>query len=55
MAIDNVKNIRVQTVISREIKDELEKLAKKDGRSISNYIARLIEMDVEKNKKDTNE
>lgn len=53
MAIDNVKNIRVQTIISRDTKDELEKLAKKDGRSISNYIARLIELDVE-SKKDTN-
>ena len=46
MAIDKEKNIRVQTIISKETKAQLEQLAKEDGRSISNYIARLIEEDI---------
>lgn len=39
--------IRVSTYITPELKEQAEKLAAREGRSLSNYIEQLIKRDVE--------
>jgi len=39
-------NTRIQITISKELKKQLEEKAKKDNRSTSNYIVKLIQDDV---------
>jgi len=39
-------NTRIQITISKELKEKLEKKAKEDGRSVSNYVVKLIQDDV---------
>lgn len=49
MAIKEGK-VRVVTILDKELKDKLEILAKRDKRSLSNYICLLLEKHVEDNK-----
>lgn len=51
MAIGEDK-ARVVTIIDKELKDKLEVLAKRDKRSLSNYICLLLEKHVEEELKD---
>ena len=51
MAIGEDK-ARVVTIIDKELKDKLEMLAKRDKRSLSNYICLLLEKHVEEESKD---
>ena len=51
MAIGEDK-ARVGTIIDKELKDILEILAKRDKRSLSNYICLLLEKHVEEELKD---
>jgi predicted HicB family RNase H-like nuclease len=37
------ENTIIQVIISKEIKEQIEDKAKKDNRSLSNYIAHLLE------------
>ncbi|MBS5937736.1 hypothetical protein [Clostridium sp.] len=46
MAISD-KNDRLTIIINKETKNKLAKIAEADGRSISNYVSRLIEKHVE--------
>lgn len=39
---------KVVVIVSKEVKEIIDNIAKKDGRSTSNYVARLIEMDIGK-------
>lgn len=46
-------NDRLTIIINKEIKKSLEKIAKEDGRSLSNYVANLLEKHlIERTKKD---
>lgn len=38
---------RMILTIPKELKEKLEQIADKDGRSASNYVVRLIEKDIE--------
>ena len=62
MAIDKINNIRIQTTITRSLKEDADVLARINGVSLSKLIAGLIEDEVEHNrelieyrKKDTGE
>ena len=44
------KNARIVITTSKEIKEELEKLAKKEDRSLSNYISVILKDIVKKSK-----
>jgi predicted DNA-binding protein len=46
------KKPRVSLVIPEHIKKDLEKLAQQDGRSVSNYVLRIIEKEIARAKKD---
>lgn len=39
-------NTRIQITLPKELKKKLEKKAKEDGRSVSNYVVKLIKEDV---------
>lgn len=41
-------NTIISVVISEEIKDELQVMADKEGRSLSNYVAKVLTDHVEK-------
>jgi len=45
MAISE-ENTRIQVTLPKELKKLLEKKAKEDGRSVSNYVVKLIQDDV---------
>lgn len=47
MAISS-NNTIIKVTISKEAKKELERKAQNDGRSISNYVAKLIKEDLDK-------
>lgn len=47
MAIGNDK-IRILVTVPRDIKVQLEKVARQENRSVSNYIFTLIQKDLEK-------
>jgi len=40
------ENTRIQVTLSKELKEKLEKKAKEDNRSVSNYVVKLIQADV---------
>ena len=40
------ENIRIQITLPKELKEKLEKKAKEDNRSVSNYVVKLIQTDV---------
>lgn len=40
-------NTKILIVIPKALKEKLEEKARKDNRSISNYIVRLIQKDIE--------
>lgn len=40
------ENTRIQVTLPKELKEKLEKKAKEDGRSVSNYVVMLIQADV---------
>lgn len=40
-------NDRLTIIISKDLKEKLSVIAKEDGRSISNYVARLLEKHIE--------
>ena len=44
MSISN-ENTRIQITLPKELKEKLEKKAKKDNRSVSNYVVKLIQAD----------
>ena len=44
------KNARIVITTSKEVKKELEKLAKKEDRSLSNYISVILKDIVNKSK-----
>ena len=46
MAVTKDK-VRVATYIKKDLKAQAEKVAKTQGRSLSNYIEQLIKQDVE--------
>ena len=46
MAISDL-NTKILIVIPKALKEKLEEKARKDNRSISNYIVRLIQKDIE--------
>ena len=50
MAIDNVKNIRIQSIIPRELKEDAEILTKIDGMTFSKFVANLIQNAVDQNR-----
>lgn len=41
------ENTRIQVTLKKELKRKLEKKAKEDNRSVSNYIVALIQKDIE--------
>ena len=45
MAISE-ENTRIQVTIPKELKEQLEKKAKSENRSVSNYIVTLIQKDL---------
>ena len=51
MAIKDDK-VRVVTIINKDLKGKLETLAKRDKRSLSNYVCLLLEKHVEEELKD---
>ncbi len=42
------KNTRMLVIIPKELKKQLEKKAKENNRSVSNYVVTLIQKDVSK-------
>lgn len=40
------ENTRIQVTLPKELKKKLEKKAKEDGRSVSNYVVMLIQASV---------
>lgn len=44
------ENTRIQVTISKELKRDLEKKAKQNNRSVSNYVTTLIKKDLYENK-----
>jgi predicted DNA-binding protein len=46
------KKPRVSLVIPEHIKKDLENLAQEDGRSVSNYVLRIIEKEIARAKKE---
>ena len=40
------ENTRIQVTLPIELKEKLEKKAKEDGRSVSNYVVMLIQADI---------
>jgi len=40
-------NTRIQITISKELKQQLEKKAKENNRSVSNYVVTLIQKDID--------
>lgn len=44
------EKVRVATYIHENLKKEAEKIAKSEGRSLSNYIEQLIRRDIGKQK-----
>jgi predicted DNA-binding protein len=50
MAVIMAKTERLQIRISPDMKSELQKLAKADGRTVSNYIEQLIKNAIEQKK-----
>ena len=48
MAISE-ENTRIQVTIPKDLKKQLEKKAKAENRSVSNYIVTLIQKDLEHN------
>lgn len=51
MAIGEDK-VRVVTIMNKDLKGKLETLAKRDKRSLSNYICLLLEKHVRDNEED---
>lgn len=47
MAISSDK-VRILVTVTREVKEELEKAAKQENRSVSNYIYTLIQKELNK-------
>lgn len=45
-------NDRLTIIINKDIKKSLEQIAKNDGRSLSNYVATLLEKHVASNSTD---
>ena len=45
------KTERLQLRVSSEMKEQLEKLAAADGRSVTNYIEQLVRREVERQAK----
>jgi len=43
-------NTKILVIIPKALKEKLEEKAKKDNRSVSNYIVTLIQKDVEEEK-----
>lgn len=50
MAIDKTKKARMVVNLEHEYKDIIDRLAKSDGRSTSNYVAQLLKKHAEDNK-----
>lgn len=50
MAIDKNKNTRIVITIPKDIKEQVQELANKDNRTMTNYIVNLILKDIESNK-----
>ena len=48
MAINHEKNIRIQTTLSIETKELIQQIAKENKKTLSKYIAALIENDIQK-------
>lgn len=40
------ENTRIQVTLPKELKEKLEKKAKENNRSVSNYVVKLIQADV---------
>lgn len=43
-------NDRIVVTVSKEVKEQLERLADKDNRSLSNYASTILQRHVEKEK-----
>lgn len=43
---------KVVSIVSKQTKAKIDEIAAKDGRSTSNYVARLIEKDIAEKEKD---
>lgn len=39
------ENTRIQVTLPKKLKEKLERKAKEDGRSVSNYVVMLIQAD----------
>ena len=46
------ENDRLTIIINKELKNKLSEVAESDGRSISNYVAKLIDKHIQDIKKD---
>lgn len=49
MTIDKEKNTRIVITLPKEVKEKLQECAKKDNRTMTNYIVNLIINDINKN------
>ena len=50
MAINKNKNTRIVITLPKEVKEQVQELANKDNRTMTNYIVNLILKDLESKK-----
>ncbi|UEL48290.1 ribbon-helix-helix domain-containing protein [Terrisporobacter hibernicus] len=50
MAINKEKNTRIVITLPKEVKEQVQELANKDNRTMTNYIVNLILKDLESKK-----
>lgn len=50
MAINKNKNTRIVITLPKEVKEQVQELANKDNRTMTNYIVNLILKDLENKK-----